>query len=158
MSFSTANEQPRLLSDDYRVEASAIEALEREPLFRGKVHPRGAGCVVSIKPLVDRERMLGRVNDRLKPFQGLYRGMITGRTTIDVMRRDYGKRTMLGLILRQEGFAPDRVVFVGNEVRSGTEEELARLGITAIQVEDPYECNVVIRTIASLSSLRRSTC
>ena len=106
--------------------------------------------MVTIKPLMNRAVLLEKATRCLKEYRGLYVAYISGHTSIDIMHKDYSKATMLPLILKDQDLKKDEVVFVGNELDYGAEEEIKSIGVKSIQVNDVFECNVFLRTIAKI--------
>lgn len=86
--------------------------------------------------------------DAYKNSGGLFVARISGNTSIDITHRDYNKKTMLLEILKEHKLNKDDIVFVGNETIEGSEAAIADAGIKTIQVNDIYECNVLLNTIA----------
>lgn len=138
-----------LLTEKYVVDPKVTEELEKINEFVGKIRMRGEGCVVTIKPLVNREVLLQKTEVCLEQFGGIYVAHISGHTSIDVTHKDYNKKTMLQEILKANNLNIDQVIFVGNETEEGSEANISELGVRTIQVNDVYECNVLLRTINS---------
>lgn len=136
-----------LLSEEYVIDPSVAEELEKVDAFRKKIKIRGEGCVITVKPLMNREVLLRRIQECLAKYNGLYVAYISGHTSIDIMHKDYNKKTMLREIMKKENLRAEEVVFVGNETREGAEENISDLGVRTIQVDDVYECNVLLRTL-----------
>ena len=99
--FTSDNYNQDLLSEKYVVDPKVALKLEEVDAFRGKIKTRGAGCVVTIKPLVNREVLLKKANKVLEGFDGRYEARISGHTSIDVMAKDYDKKTMLQEIMKK---------------------------------------------------------
>lgn len=145
--FTSGDYTADLLSMDYVVDPKVVEELEKIEAFKGKINVRGQGCVVTIKPLVNRENLLKKAQNCLKSYDGRYVARISGHTSIDVMYHDYDKKTMLKKIMKKHGLGQDDVIFVGNETIDGAEANIAELGIRTIQVDDVYECNILLKTL-----------
>ena len=145
--FTSANYKANLLSEDYIIDSRVAKELSTVDDFRGKIKTRGAGCVVTIKPLVNREVLLRKAQSCLEQFGEQYVAHISGHTSIDVMHRNYEKKTMLLEIMKVHHLNTDQVIFVGNETIEGSEANIAELGIRTIQVDDVYECNILLKTI-----------
>lgn len=145
--FTSENYKPELLSEEYKIDPKVAAELEKIDVFKGKIKTRGEGCVVTIKPLVNREVLLRKVQECLEAFDGLYEARISGHTSIDVMHKDYDKKTMLREIMKKHNLGIDQVVFVGNETKEGAEANISELGVRTIQVDDIYECNVLLKTM-----------
>lgn len=145
--FTSEDYSIDLLSDKYLVENEVKEALESIDSFSGKIKVRGQGCVITIKPLVNREVLLRKAENALDQFDGRYIAKISGHTSIDVMNKDYCKRTMLEKIMERHKLSTDQVIFVGNETEEGAEADIKELGVKTIQVDDIYECNILLKTL-----------
>ena len=145
--FTSADYETERLSDEYIVEPSVVIALGKVEEFQGKIKIRGEGCVITIKPLVNREVLLRKAQECLSHYKGLYVAHISGHTSIDIMHREYNKKTMLQEIMKKHNLKVEQVVFVGNEINEGAEANIAELGVSTIQVNDVYECNVLLRTL-----------
>lgn len=145
--FTSNNYSVDLLSNEYIVNPEIVKLLENVDAFRGKIKVRGEGCVVTIKPLVNREVLLKKAQEVLDKFDGLYEAKISGHTSIDIMYRNYNKKTMLQKIMNKNNLSADQVIFVGNETEEGSESKIKELGVRTIQVNDVYECNILLRTL-----------
>lgn len=145
--FTSADYTTELLTNAYVVDPLVIDELEKVDAFRGKIRSRGKGCVITIKPLVNREVLLQKVQECLEAYEGLYVPYVSGYTSIDIMHKDYNKKTMLKMIIEKHNLDISRVVFVGNETKRGAEKNISELGVRTIQVDDIYECNVLLRTL-----------
>ncbi len=144
--FTSADYTTDLLTDIYVIDPLVAEELEKIKDFKGKVQIRGEGCVITIKPLYNREACLKKVERCLDSFGGVYKAYISGHTSIDIMHKDYNKKTMLKIIMEKHGLEPSQVVFVGNETRSGAESHISELGVRTMQMNDIYECNMMLKT------------
>ena len=145
--FTSEDYRVELLSEEYVIDSSVVDELEKVEAFRGKIKVRGEGCVITIKPLVNREALLQKVQERLASYNGIYVAYISGHTSIDVMHRDYNKKIMLKEIMKKENLKAEQVVFVGNETEKGSEACIAELGVRTIQANDVYECNVLLKML-----------
>jgi hypothetical protein len=145
--FNSSDYSIELVSEKYVVNPDVVEVLEQVEAFRGKIMTRGEGCVVTIKPLVNREMLLKKAQEVLNQFDCLYVARISGYTSIDIMHKDYCKKTMLKEIINKNNLSVDNVIFVGNETIEGAEADIKDLGVKTIQVDDVYECNVLLRTL-----------
>lgn len=145
--FTSKNYKTGILSEEYVVNPIVVDELEKVDAFRGKIKIRGEGCVVTIKPLMNREILLKKAQQCLQPFNGLYVAHISGHTSIDITHKSYDKKTMLREIMKKHGLSTEDVVFVGNETEHGSEANISELGVKTIQMDDVYECNVLLRTI-----------
>lgn len=145
--FTSNNYATDLLSKSYVVDPDVAVELEKIDAFKGKIKTRGEGCVITIKPLVNREVLLRRAQECLETFEGSYVARISGHTSIDIMHKDYDKKAMLREIMKKHNLGVDQVIYVGNETIEGAEANIAELGVRTIQVDDVYECNVLLRTL-----------
>ncbi len=84
--FTSEDETPEILSEEYTVDPAIVRELQNIPEFKEKVTVRGGGCVVTIKPLANREKLLDNALDILTKFGGIYEARISGRTSIDITR------------------------------------------------------------------------
>lgn len=116
--------------------------------FAGKSVKVRGDVVMTIKPLEDRERLAAEMNETLAHIDGRLIARPAGRTSIDIMDRGYTKAAMMERIFRHSGIDRDDVVFIGNELRAGSEKSIAALGIHTLQVDDVYECYVYLKTRA----------
>ncbi len=144
--FTSADYTVDLLTDRYVVDPLVAEELEKMDEFKGKVQIRGEGCVITIKPLYNRKVCLQKVRKCLESFDGKYKAYISGHTSIDVMHKDYNKKTMLKIIMEKHDLKPSQVVFVGNETKKGAESHIQELGVHTVQVDDIFECNILLKT------------
>ena len=145
--FTSDNYETDVLSRKYVVDPAVVTALEKVAQFRGKIRIRGEGCVVTIKPLVNREVLLRKAEEALRVFSDQYRARISGYTSIDIMVNGYDKKTMLLEIMEKHGLERNEVVFVGNETEEGAEATIRETGVRTIQVDDVYECNLLLKTL-----------
>lgn len=145
--FTTEDYSIDLLSNDFLVEKGVVSELEKIEAFKGKIKTRGEGCVVTIKPLVNRESLLKVVQGVLEIFGEKYEARISGHTSIDIMHKKYDKKTMLQIIMQKNQLDVSDVIFVGNETKEGAEANIKELGIKTIQVDDVYECNLLLKTL-----------
>lgn len=145
--FTTEDYSIDLLSDKFIVENGVVNKLEKIDAFSGKIKTRGKGCVVTIKPLVNREVLLKKAMMVLEVFGNKYEARISGHTSIDIMNRNYDKKTMLQLIMEKHQLGINDIAFVGNETIEGAEANIRELGIKTIQVDDVYECNLLLKTL-----------
>lgn len=145
--FTSENYDYELLSDEFVVEKDIVSALERISEFKGKTKMRTSGCVVTIKPLVNREMLLRKAEKVLNEYGDKFEARISGHTSIDIMVRTFDKKHMLQMILEKHGLRVENVIFVGNETEEGAEANIKEIGVRIIQVDDVYECNVLLKTI-----------
>lgn len=146
--FTNVDYQKTVISDRWLIHDDVVSALNAIPEFAGKVSMRGEGCVVTIKPLNDRNIMLQKAKAAIEQFGDKYEAHIAGNTSIDVVSTGYDKKAMLQTILSNMSISPSDVVFVGNEVERGAESTISETGVRTLQVNDVFECNVLLRTLS----------
>ena len=131
--FSTkAPDHLTALTDKYFLPEKLLEKIAGMVPFQHKSVKTRGGVVITVKPLEDRERIVAELSASL----------------IDIMYSDYTKAAMMKLIFKQYGIAPEEAVFIGNELKQGSEKGIMKLGITTLQVNDVYECYVYLKTRA----------
>ncbi len=145
--FTSGDYTTDVINESYVIDPAVVDELEKVPAFAGKIKTRGEGCVVTIKPLVNREMLIRKAIDVLSVFGGDYEARISGHTSIDIMRKEYDKKTMIQEIMKRHGLRKEDIIFVGNETEVGAEANIKEIGIRTIQVDDVYECNVLLKTI-----------
>ncbi len=145
--FTSGDYRTDVLSQKYVVDPVVADELEKVPAFKGKVKIRGGGCVITIKPLVNREACLRKAQAVLEVFGGPYEARISGHTSIDIMAKAYDKKAMLLEIMKKHGLKTEDVAFVGNETEAGAEANIRETGVRTLQVDDVYECNVLLKTL-----------
>lgn len=145
--FTSEDYRTDVLSTKYVVDPAVMTELEKIPAFQGKIKIRGEGCVVTIKPLVNREVLLRKAQDALNIFGDKYEARISGHTSIDIMVKEYDKKTMIQEIMKKHGLKIEDVIFVGNETEEGAEANIKETGVRTLQVDDVYECNILLRTL-----------
>ena len=145
--FTSENYKFELLSQEYLVDKSIITALEKVPEFKGKTKMRTSGCVVTIKPLVNREVLLRKAEKVLEEYGDKYEARISGHTSIDIMVKTFDKKIMLQKIMKRHELKIENVIFVGNETEDGAEANIKETGVRTLQVNDVYECNVLLKTL-----------
>lgn len=134
------------LTDLYDVGEDVLELVNDCEEYKGKCRIRG-GVILTIKPLEDRESHCRKLNALLEKYGGKYIARIAGNTTIDITQTDFSKAKMVEMILEREKIDAERVLFVGNEVYQGNEMGIAEKGVSVLQVNDVYECNVFLNIL-----------
>lgn len=150
--FTSKNYECDALTEKYAVDPNVRVELEKIEAFKGKIRVRGGGCVVTIKPLMNRHALLEKAKKALNVFGDAYEARISGHTSIDIMAKDYDKKAMLQEIMKKHGLNAANVVFIGNETEEGAEANIKDIGVQTIQVDDVYECNVLLRTLKCCAS------
>lgn len=146
--FNSENYETEVLSPKYVIDPAVVNELEKISMFKGKIRLRGEGCVVTIKPLVNRAVILAKVQEILDGIFGdRYEARISGHTSIDVMVKGYDKKTMLQKIMKRHDLNVEDVIFVGNETEIGAEANIKDTGVRTIQINDVYECNILLKTL-----------
>lgn len=147
--FTSENYSYELISKEFLVDKNVITALEKVPEFKGKTKLRTSGCVVTIKPLVNREVLLRKAEKVLEEYEDKYEARISGHTSIDIMVKNFDKKIMLQMIMERHGLRIEDVIFVGNETEEGAEANIKEIGVRTLQVDDVYECNILLKTLLS---------
>lgn len=145
--FNSDDFNKELLCNEFIIDESVVGELEKINDFKGKIKIRGEGCVITIKPLINRRLLIEKAKECLKKYKGKYVAYISGHTSIDIMHKNYSKKTMLPIILKNQQLSINDIIFVGNELDYGAETGIKELSVKTIQVDDVFECNVLLRTI-----------
>lgn len=145
--FTSEDDAADVLSEKFKIEEEAAASLENVPAFKGKVRVRGEGCVVTIKPLENREALIKLAQEALSAFGSRYEARISGHTSIDVTVKEYDKKTMLREIMKKHGLEAEDVVYIGNETEEGAEANIRELGVKTLQVDDIYACNALLKKL-----------
>lgn len=109
-------------------------------------------CILSIKPLVDRGKALRIITKTIEEHfrnddgNAKYEGHINGRTTIDILNRDYNKSVCTSFIARELDLAPSDIVYVGDKTDAGNDHSVIPLGYTVLSVDDVIDFNVFAKT------------
>ena len=136
------------LTDRYFLPEGLADMIRGMAAFQGKSVKTRGGVVLTIKPLENREELAAELNRVLETYDNRLNAHIAGKTSVDILHRDYTKAVMVGLIFEKCGVRADEVVFIGNELKHGSEKGIAELGITTLQVDDVFECYVYLKTRA----------
>lgn len=148
--FSPKNpEKKYLLSKSFLIDDHLKDLFEEYSEFKGKVQQRG-GTILTIKPLENRKEKLCLINRILSTHGNLYEGRIAGRTSIDVVRKDFSKEATLSLIMGKYKIKPQTVFYIGNELDEGNEVCIKNLGIKTLQVNDVFEMYIFLMTYNSI--------
>lgn len=143
--LSAGSENAERLSDGYELPDSLVNVLVGLLGSGVSVFCRG-GAVITAKPIDNRAKVINQI-DRLLTDMGIEAVAIqAGRTSIDIMRKNYGKATMLRTILKEQNIEENDVLFVGNELHAGSEANIVALGITCLPVEDVQDTYVFLCT------------
>ena len=134
-----------IVSEDFRIDESLIKSLEGNPDFKGKVHCRD-GYALTIKPLVNRRSHLETLERILMLWNGRFKALIAGKTSIDILSSSCSKMSMLMKIMEIHGLNPSRILYVGNEleVAEGNDYCVRKLGIRTFNVRGIEEFNNII--------------
>jgi len=109
-------------------------------------------CILSIKPLVNRERakrIIERTILENIPLQNggpKYTPYINGNTTIDIMNSDYNKSLCTTYITEILGISKEDVVYVGDKTESGNDNCIVGQGYRILTVDDVVDFNSFART------------
>ena len=147
--FNSSDYSKHKITDMFDIDPKIVDILNGIPYFRNKVKLRGEGCVITIKPLINRKTLVKTAQKVLDSFSDEYEARISGHTSIDIMKKNYNKKNMLDMIMTRDGLSANQVIFVGNETIKGSEAAIGELGVKMIQTNDVYECNVLLKTIRS---------
>lgn len=133
------------LTDEYFIGGDLLETIEAMEPFAGKCKLRG-GTVLTIKPLENREHWVDLLNQKLQAYNKKLVAKIAGNTSIDITHVDYTKANLIKLILKRNHIPCDQALFVGNELKKGSEVEVNDIGIHTLSVDDVFECNTYLKT------------
>lgn len=50
-------------------------------------------------------------------------------------------------IMKKHGLRTEDVIFAGNETEDGAEKNIKETGVRTIQIDDVYECNILLKTL-----------
>lgn len=103
---------------------------------------------LKIKPLSELERNLLRsyLNNYLFSTIGVFdlKAIKAGRTTIDIVKQENTKKTVFDYM----GFSSWKTLYIGDELMDfGNDCEIAKCCTMAIQVEDIYETNLILKLL-----------
>lgn len=133
------------LTDSFALPENMAIEIEKDADFTGKVMIRG-GVVITVKPLTDREKKLEKIRRILKKYGGDYEANLAGRTSIDIKKKGLDKAASLKLVMSAEGWKPDSILYVGNELHKGHETCILNCGVRTLQVEDVFVTNIFLKT------------
>ncbi len=140
------------LSEEFLIEDELKDLLETYPEFQGKANLRG-GVILTLKPLTDRKEKLRLINALMSEFQNKYEGRIAGRTSIDIVRKNFSKEASLNLILERDNIDRRKVLYIGNELNEGNEVCIRNTGVKALQVNDVFEMYIFLKTYNRIFNL-----
>lgn len=129
----------------YRIPQGLFKALKKDSYFGEKATLRG-GTVITIKPVLDRADKLIDLQNILFPYSDTFCASIAGRTSIDIMHKNFSKSQMLASIIESNGWEPSRILYIGNELQQGNEVCIREMGIPFLQVDDVFEMNLFLKT------------
>jgi len=144
------------LTDKFFLPGQLLETIRGMTAFAGKSIKMRGGVAVTIKPLENREEAVSNLNTILKGYDSRLIARLAGKTSVDIMYADYTKAAMMGMIFERCGAMPDDAVFIGNELKCGSEKGIVKLGITTLQVNDVYECYVYLKTRSLINPPEKS--
>ncbi|WP_298022579.1 2-phospho-L-lactate transferase CofD family protein [uncultured Dysosmobacter sp.] len=148
--FFTLNEDEgdmHTLNDAFALPCDMVAEIEKDADFAGKVINR-EGSVITVKPLTDREEKLSKIHRILKKYGDDYKANLAGRTSIDIMNRGLDKAASLKFVISLEGWEPDSILYIGNELTKGHEVCILGCGVRTLAVEDVFETNLFLKTWA----------
>lgn len=143
--FELSNQKPVILSRDFLINDDLASDFECNDEFKGKIRIRGS-VILTIKPLLFREKKLDIIRSILKKYQEKYDAQIAGRTSIDIMVKGYSKKEMLNLIMKKHGLKNTDVLYIGNELDEGNEVCINDMDIKTLQVNDVFETFLFLKT------------
>ncbi len=108
---------------------------------------------MTLKPLTDRKEKLRLINALMSEFQNKYEGRIAGRTSIDIVRKNFSKEASLNLILERDNIDRRKVLYIGNELNEGNEVCIRNTGVKALQVNDVFEMYIFLKTYNRIFNL-----
>ncbi len=135
------------LSDAFALPDDMADEIEKDVDFAGKVMLRG-DSVITVKPLTDREEKLEKMRRILNKYEDDYEASLAGCTSIDIKEKALDKAASLKLVMSTEGWEPDSILYIGNELVKGHEVCIRSCGVHTLQVEDVFETNLFLKTIA----------
>lgn len=133
------------LTDSFALPGDMATEIEKDADFAGKVMIRG-DSVITVKPLTDREEKLEKIHRILKKYGDDYEASLAGRTSIDIKKKGFDKAASLKLVMSVEGWEPDSILYIGNELDKGHEACIRGCGVRTLQVEDVFETNLFLKT------------
>ncbi len=145
--FDTLRYESKLIDRNSCISSSIYKKLQGDKEYIGKMKLRGYGSIITLKPFINRAIEVKRIDEFLREFKGLYEVYLAGDTSIDIIKKGYGKGETLQTIILKEGWEKKEVLFIGNEVTEGNDKSIRDKGFETFQVRDIQETNVVIRMI-----------
>jgi len=135
-----------IVPDSFRMDENVIRRLESLSEFKGKVHSRN-GYALTVKPLASRSACLEKINSILQEWNGRYKALIAGKTSIDVLSSDCSKMSMLLRILDIHHLQCSDILYIGNELEDedGNDYCINRLGVRTLNVRGIEEFNNIVR-------------
>ena len=140
---------PLNLSTKFFIDNDLVELLKSDKEFGKKMCLRG-NVVLTIKPLADRERKLKEINRIIWNYKDRYRATIAGRTSIDIVKKDFNKEATLRMILQKNSIEIKKVIYLGNELDDGNEVCIKNIGLRTLQMNDLYDTYVFLKTYQRL--------
>lgn len=138
-------ESTPIVSEEFKIDETLMESLEDHPDFKGKIRSRD-GYALTIKPLINRREHLETLQRILMLWNGRFKALIAGRTSIDVLSASCSKMSMLLKIMEIHGLNPSKVLYVGNELddADGNDYCVRKLGIRTFNVRGIEEFNNLV--------------
>ena len=135
-----------IVPDSFRMDENVIHRLEGLPEFKGKVHSRN-GYALTVKPLASRNTCLEKITSILEEWNGRYKALIAGKTSIDVLSSECSKMSMLLLILGRHNLQCSDILYIGNELeeKDGNDYCVRMLGVKTYSVRGIEEFNNIVR-------------
>lgn len=133
------------LTDLFTLPEDMAVEIEKDVDFAGKVMIRGSS-VITVKPLTDREKKLEKIRLILKKYGDDIEVSLAGRTSIDIKKKGLNKAASLKLVMSAEGWKPDSILYIGNELLKGHETCILGCGVRTLHVKDVFETNLFLKT------------
>lgn len=107
-------------------------------------------CILSIKPLKDREKAKILIEDVVHELFGgdilKYTPYINGNTTIDIMNTNYNKQMCSQFVTDELHLKNSDIVYIGDRTEVGNDACLMDMGFKVLAVRDVVEFNSFART------------
>lgn len=145
--------QISVVEQSFLIDDEIIRELDRYNEFAGKARLRG-GCVITIKPLENREDKLPILSNILRKYESRYVCYVSGKTSIDIMKAGFDKEAALRKVISQEELEIENILYVGNELDKGNEVCIKNIGLKTLQVNDVFEMNNFLRICYSRGDIK----
>lgn len=132
------------VDESFLIDDDILNEIDSVAEFKGKASLRG-GCVITVKPLKDREKWIRELDKIVRKYDGKYECHIAGKTSIDIQKIGLDKSATLARVITQEGLDAGSLLYIGNELDEGNEVCIRDLNLKTIQVKDVVEMNNFIK-------------